>query len=332
MYRSPKTPVDFNQHYFSRLTSEQKEVYKAIATGIMAFAKKIKIPLRPINELSMIFSSILLDNPVLFYVSSFSCQNDLYKKRCIIVPDYKYEQSCVKVKARVIESNLRKFDVVRGKSDYDKVLFVHDHCLANFSYDYTPDDSSHTILGIVNKNKAVCEGVAKFVKLALDYLGVKTIVVPGKARNPFDGAANEEHAWNIVALEGNVYHLDVTFDMTITGKTKRYDYFCLSDEDIKKDHTILENVPSCKTTGKDYYSKNNMLAKRPAEIEELIASELRKGTKCIVVKIIGAQFSDKVIDKLMRVAEHQYRNIHNGNGQIEINCNASQMVFEISFK
>jgi len=78
--------------------------------------------------------------------------------------------------------------------------------LQNFTYDYSFGDYSHSILGIILKSTVVCDGISKFVKFALDYLGVKCIVVFGKGLNPLTGKA-EKHAWNIVKLEGNAYHL-----------------------------------------------------------------------------------------------------------------------------
>jgi transglutaminase/protease-like cytokinesis protein 3 len=137
---------------------------------------------------------------------------------------------------------LRVFDTVKGKSDLDKELYVHDYCLTNFTYEYAPDDYSYTILGPILRNTAVCEGIAKYVKLALDYLGVKSIVVSGKAKNPLDDSINETHAWNIVEIEYRTFHLDVTFDMTVKAKINRYDYFNLCDDDIEKDHTTIGKI------------------------------------------------------------------------------------------
>ena len=319
-------------HYYNRLTGEQKKIYKTIVSGISAFSEKIKIPLRPINELSMIYDCIQLDNPLLFYVSSFSCQNDLYTKISIIFPEYTHKRPWVKKYTDTAMNTIMAFDAVRGKSDFEKELHVHDYCLANFTYDYNPDDHSHTILGPILRNTGVCEGIAKYVKLALDHLGVKNLIVSGKAKNPLDDMENEYHAWNIVDVEGEKYHLDVTLDLTLKEKMNRHDYFNLSDSDIKKDHTIIGVVPACSMPSNDYYSINSMLARSPADIERHIVSNLRKGQKDIIVKLLNAQYSQRVVDKIFKIAQHQYRSIQKSSGAVEISCNANQMVFEISFK
>ena len=331
MLHSLATPVDNNRYYYERLTGEQRRIYKSMYSGIKTFSEKIPMPLRPINELFKIFKYILLDHPLLFYTSSFSCQNDLYKKRCIVMPEYIYRRSWVKEKTNAALDNLRVFDAALGKSAWDKELYVHDYCLENFTYGFAPEDWSHTILGPLLENTGVCEGISKFVKLALDYLGVKTTVVAGKAKFPQDYSVNDAHAWNIVDLEGKTYHLDVTFDMSLQGQVNRYDYFNLSDEDIKKDHAIIDGAPVCATMGKDYYSVNKLIARRPAEIEKLIANSLKNGKKIIVAKLVDAEYSQKVVDKVFKIAQYQYGAICKRKGTVAINYNEKQMVVEIYF-
>jgi len=73
------------------------------------------------------------------------------------------------------------------------------------------------------------------------------------------GQRPELHMWNIVSINGNAYHLDVTFNMSQSTRIKRYDYFNLSDADIKKDHIITSKFPKCSIPNKDYYSANSLV-------------------------------------------------------------------------
>lgn len=232
-------------YYYTRCTAEQKAIYNALLSGIRKRSEKVKLPMRPINEMSMVFNRVLLDNPIIFYTSSFGTTNDMYKKRCLVRPEYKYTQSFTKASTATVANYLQALDTAKGKSDLDKELFVHDYCLNNFRYDDTFGDYSDSILGPILNKTAHCEGIAKFVKLALDYLGVKCLVVSGKARDPAPDSKIGGHAWNIVSIDGENYHLDVTFDIALKGKTNRYDYFNLSDGEIKKDHIIIDDVPKC---------------------------------------------------------------------------------------
>jgi len=324
--------IDGNKYYYGRLNDGQKTVYKKMLSGIESFSKVIKLPMIPMNETSLIFTYVLLDNPLLYYVTSFSQANDLYKSKCAIMPDYKYTRSFVKQNNKVIMEHLQIFDVLRTKSDIEKEIHIHDYCLDNFRYDYTFNDYSNSILGPVFNKSAVCEGIARFVKLALDYLGVKSLVVSGKARNQSQDSPMEMHAWNIVEISGKTCHLDVTFDMSLKNKTNRYDYFNLTDTDIKIDHSIINNVPACTTNGNDYFSMNSLLMRSPAELETHIADSLKKGRRDITVKVLNVRNVENIEDRILKLAQKQFMNIYNSDALIEISGNLNQMVFEINFK
>ena len=320
-------------YYFSLLSDEQKRIYRALLSAIKRHTKKIRMPIKPINELSKIFNYIQLDNPLIFYVSGFSQSNDLYKGKCEVFPEYTFARHFINEKTGEIINSLQVFDAVKAKSDIEKEQYIHDYCLNNLSYDYKGNEASHSVIGAVLNRTAVCEGIAKFAKLALDYLDVKSLVVSGKANNPvYEDEAMEPHAWNIVDITGAFYHLDVTFDMSVKRKTNRYDYFNLSDKDIKKDHAIIDPVPACSTKGKDYYSVHSQCVHSPSEFERYIAARLKRGEKNIAVKLTDVTYSEKFVDKLLNIAQQQYSAIHKRGVTVEISSNLSQMVFEIIFR
>lgn len=58
------------------------------------------------------------------------------------------------------------------------------------------------------------------------------------------GASGIDHMWNMVKLEGQWYHVDVTWDdpvMSDGSHALKYNYFLISDARIKLDHSI--NTP-----------------------------------------------------------------------------------------
>ena len=329
----PRIPADGSYYYFSRLTDEQKGVYKAILSGIKNYSKEIKMPIRPTNEIAKIFNCVLLDNPKIFYVSaSFKQTSDLYKQKCTVIPEYKFTPNETRGYTNEIIKCLRALDSVKNKRDIEKELYVHDYCLKNFSYDYTFGSNSYSVLGLALNKAAVCEGIAKFVKLAFDYLGLSSLVVFGKAKNPIHDSKVEGHAWNIVRIDGKTYHLDVTFDMTIKNKIIRYDYFNLSDVEIKRDHIIIDDVPSCLIVGNDYYSVNSLFVNNIGELDNFISKALKQGKRHVLVKIKNEPYTDAVVNRIMGIAQRQYSQNYTGSTMIETSYNSSQMVFEIIFK
>lgn len=89
---------------------------------------------------------------------------------------------------------------------------------------------SHTMVGALVQGKAVCDGYAKSLMYLLNAVGIPTKLVVGTA----DGVP---HAWNMVNIQGQFYHVDVTWgdqDERAIGKT--YGYFNETDGYMSKSH------------------------------------------------------------------------------------------------
>ncbi|MCL2051834.1 MAG: hypothetical protein FWG91_08945 [Lachnospiraceae bacterium] len=331
MVRGRNITADGGNYYYARLTDDQKKIYAIIHSGLSGCAKRIKLPMRPANELSQIYRAVLLDNPLFFYATGFKYQTDTYKQKNIILPSYEYKRAEINEYKNAISEHLHVYDVVKDKSDREKEQFVHDYCADNFAYGDVGNES-HTILGLICKKTAVCDGIANYVKVALDYLGISSLVVSGKAQSPLYYDKMEAHAWNIAEIDGQNYHLDVTFDMTVRNKLIRHDYFNLCDDDIKKDHLILGNVPKCLTDGKDYYTFNDMAVKGKKGLVNYLTRKLKDGEKTIIVKLAGMTQTDDIYNKVLEVCGQAYMNVRNSGVSVEVSGNLSQLVFEIDFK
>lgn len=320
------------QYYFNILNPEQKSIYKKIMIGLETFSDELKLPLRPINEISFIFDLVLLDNPKLFFVSSYSYLTDLYKKIIVIKPNYKYPKKFVHKCNTYIKKYMESFDFLKSKNVLEAEKYVHDFCLNNIVYDNSFDEYSHSILGVIYNRSAVCEGISKFTKFTFDYIGINSLVVVGRAIDIHNNVrANELHAWNIIEINGNYTHLDVTFDMTLKDKNNRYDYFNLDDTQISYDHTITSNVPKCTVMGLDYFTLNSMCMHNKNELEQLLSNGLVCGEKYFMFKLVNVIDKDTIVEKIINIAENQYSNIFKCSTYIDLKFNLSQLVFEINY-
>lgn len=63
---------------------------------------------------------------------------------------------------------------------------------------------SHTMWGGLVEEKAVCDGYAKSLMYGLNIVGIPNKIVTGTA-------GGEDHAWNLVKLDNNYYHVDLTW-------------------------------------------------------------------------------------------------------------------------
>ncbi len=129
-------------------------------------------------------------------------------------------------------------------SDYDKVKAAHDYIIKNCVYNKEAVDNDSlvdddfSVYGALVKGVAVCEGYAKAFKMLMDIAGIDCIMVTGTV-----GEDEVLHAWNMVKLKDDWYHVDVTFDDPYPETSEIvYLYFNISDDIISKDHSWNKNV------------------------------------------------------------------------------------------
>jgi len=326
--------VHFNyphQYYKSLLNRESKSVYNVILNGIKVFEREIAIQPISISEMSKVWENLLLDNPLLFYVRSYVQMVDSKRMVVSVKPNYMLSSEEVKNHADMLSKFLLRFVKIKATTEIEKALYLHDYCLSNFKYDYSFGTNAYSALGLILGDTAVCEGIAKFTKLAFDFLGMKSMVVTGTLKNPVNDSY-ESHAWNIVEIDTKVYHLDVTLDMTLTDKRNRYDYFNLSDYDIKKDHVVMNKIPLCKTIGSDYFSQNKLALTSSDALRKFIHKQLKEGDKHLYFKLCFEPEKKDVESFVLDIAKQQYSRLFWHGFSIELRGNGNQLVYELEFK
>lgn len=105
--------------------------------------------------------------------------------------------------------------LAEGMSEYEKELAVHDWLVEWGSYDRTvydnPNHSGRTGYrdpwGMLVGGYGNCLGYSSTFQLLMDLSGVECITVVGAAFG-----SQEDHAWNMVKLDGEWYCVDVTWD------------------------------------------------------------------------------------------------------------------------
>lgn len=110
--------------------------------------------------------------------------------------------------------------------EYSRAKWLHDWLIENAKYDYT--FTYYSPKGVMLAGKGVCQSFAEAYQLLLNKVGINNKLVSGEANNGTWGG----HAWNLVKIGGNWYHVDVTWDDT----GDRYEYFLKSDLFISNNH------------------------------------------------------------------------------------------------
>lgn len=284
--------MTYDRYYYSILSKREKKVYKLIYKGIERLDYEISIPLIHCVgvDISHIVHCILLDNPHIFYVdrNEYQGANTLFD----LVIRFKYLYTAGEVKKlqvkinTVIRSMLKK---VAGTTDYEKEKSVHDLIAQNVSYDDAAlnnfqkySSRSNTILGVLFYKTAVCEGIALTVKYLLNILDIKCIVAIGDSLRNDKGEG--QHAWNVVRVGGENYHLDVTWDLSENNESISYDYFNLNDEDIKKDHEFESIYPKCGFKTYNYFVFNDFIVTKKSDVKRIVDKALSDKSNYICFK------------------------------------------------
>ena len=260
-----------DRYYYHQLNKQEQAIYKAFYKGVMSHQEIIPIPVRGAfsqESFERIFMAMTRDNPLIYFLNQSACStaSDMFG-RLAICPQYFFTKEKVKEYNRKIEKVVNE---LAGQlhllecNDYEKELRVHDWICRNIEYDYEGADkdkvsrviASHNILGVFAHHKAQCEGIAKAVKVLLNAVDVKCIVVTGDS---VKNGIRVPHAWNIVNIGGEPYQLDVTWDIGAMGKVKQevaHDYFNLSDNLMGLNHKAYNALPKCKAKAANYYVWN----------------------------------------------------------------------------
>ncbi len=177
------------------------------------------------------YSEILDERLDEFYFARGSYQYSYYKDPQLTIhavypgyleTDTEVIQATVAAICKETENIL--FNIDENMSDFDKVMAVHDYMVLNYHYDLS-STPNHSITMMVTKT-GVCQSYALAFLHLMHELEIPCIFVGSEAMN---------HAWNLVQVEGDWYHIDLTWDDPVSDKFAevRHTYALLSDEALR---------------------------------------------------------------------------------------------------
>ena len=269
-------------YYYSHMNKQQQAVYHAMKTGIQSLAPSFPCPRMEGKELTDVFLKLRLDCPEIFFVSGFHFRYYPDSANVELSPEYLFDKNKIKDHQKAMKARVEK--LVRpavAMAELEKEQYVHDFICQNVRYDKLKKSYSHEILGPLGQGVGVCEGIAKTVKILCDQLGIWCIVVISEA-NP-EKNIKYRHAWNIVKIGGAYYHLDATFDNTLSHMGPvRYDYFNLDDGKVFRDHEpVIWKVPACTVSDGFYYRVKKLSFTKIEEVEKRALQAAKKGKELI---------------------------------------------------
>ena len=329
------------RYYYTRMSQDERAAYRVIYNGLKALAPSIAFesPL-PGPVIQGIYFKLLYDTPLFYFVDQTRIRLSRAGASCTVLPDYLYTEKEIASLNRDLRLVVDRITAraARFKGNTFRVeKYFHDSVVKSVAYDYeslqkSDSHTAHSIVGAFLDNKAVCEGIAKAFKLLCNEASIKCIVVIGKADQNGVFDADSYHAWNLVKIDGDSYHVDPTWDNLFDRELGHisYDYFNVKTEDILRDHRPLDTLPYCDAVRLNYFHSTKSVVTTYAELLDLIAE--RFGAKIIMFKTTtesGEFFSVDELEKKSLSAVTQIMQARQFTKKCVILLNPSQMIGKI---
>ena len=247
---------------------------------------------------------------------------DAYKNDAPIPEDRVEAQRLLQVVYRVLKEN-----VSSTMTEYQKELALHDYLVEHCEYSNgSPDnDNEFRAYGALVEGQAVCNGYAEAMALLLSCAGVENQYVVGTADNEGRGGSSsdgdtehkENHAWNLVKVNGLWYHLDTTWDDPVgEQEVLSHAYFNMSDALMERDHTWdHEKYNKCDDMYWNYFHHENAYFENSADLDRYVTQKLTiqpYGTlECAIAMFEMNEFTLKGIANIPGISSVYYSTVGN---------------------
>lgn len=225
---------------YEQLDKSGRDIYNLILTAMKNCDETAEIP--NIDSSGKLYNRILelirFENPAMFHIESREIGRiSIAAQSFDIRFSYKYSAEEVNTMLRETEKAADRImvQITADMDEYDIVKLFHDSLIINCKNDEN-GQYCNTVYGALVDGKALCEGYAKAFSYLCGRAGIENVIVTGKTTT--------DHMWNMVKLDGNWYHVDVTWDHPSEIITDAfpdavmYNYFLVSDADAAENRTI----------------------------------------------------------------------------------------------
>ena len=158
------------------------------------------------DEFEDIYTAVILNEPELHYVNAIQVSISFKSKDHILA--FKPVYNCTYGQLENRNKKIKSFSksvmsgIKKKWCDEEKILYVHDRLAAHITY-YNGSEKEYgrNIYDAFVDRSSVCVGYSLGFQYFMDKLGIPCINV-----------TTEDHIWNMVCVDGQWYHVDVTWD------------------------------------------------------------------------------------------------------------------------
>ncbi|MDR3073033.1 MAG: hypothetical protein LBU41_06030 [Clostridiales Family XIII bacterium] len=188
----------------------------------------------------------------------------------------------------------RPADVV--PTDYEETLAAHDWLVRNLTYDESLSEGSkeNGVVGAFLNRKTMCQGYSEALQLILlCATNVKSDIIVGNALNSHGESIG--HAWNIVLINGNWYHVDATFDDPVGNPedSVNHYYFGQTDEVMITNHEWNTEIwPQANAEDFLFFRASGLYADGQDAFVSIVRDLILSDPSHIAIAVTGPPFFD----------------------------------------
>lgn len=317
------------RYYYSTLPDIERVAYDRLLRGYMCHRDRITVRVSSLEDAWRLHKLLCYDVPELFFIKSVKGAYDPLLSTATIYPAYRFDHDTCLHMLRQMEKQTELFiQRISMLTEREKVRQIHDYIVRKVTYRDLEAPYSHEAPGVLLYGIAVCEGIAKTFKYLSDHAKINSLVITGNAVNNADRSPSSAgHAWNIVYVDSIPYHIDVTFDYSVSNGNIRYDYYLLSDSELKKDHDDFKGTPEC-TSSFEFYKINGHYADSKKALQTLVKNELKFCCPLIVKTPDFLENAEQVAEKLLETVVAAVPMAYGLNSSVSLSYNSARMIFQ----
>ncbi len=226
--------VSANSYWRSKLSPAGQRVYDELLFNLSRGYDRANISYSIMSrEISKCYNAVMYDNPQYFWQSPEMRARTHGRQTCVEFSPL-YRSRDIQAITSVCENIASR---VKGSSEIETEINIAEYLCRNAVYEIDMRFNQNMAAALYYK-KAQCSGISSAVKYLCDQNNVWCIIASGFFRG--DKPKPEPHAWNVVNIGGNFYHLDVTNMMGYNldnPKELRFAYFNQTDDMVANTHT-----------------------------------------------------------------------------------------------